>query len=226
MNATATAVAYLRVSTADQASDGVSLQMQEAKARAWALLNDYALTAVFVDAGVSGKAAGNREGLQAALAACKRGGVLVVYSLSRLARSTSDTLEIADRLQRSGVDLVSLSERIDTTSAAGKMIFRMLAVLAEFERDQVSERTVAAMQHKKALGELVGSVPFGYALGADGVHLEEDAREQAVMSEVRALRAGGLSMQRIADELGKRGYAPRGKRWHAQTISNILKQGA
>ena len=87
-----------------------------------------------------------RASLQAAVSAvCACGGVLVVYSLSRLARNTTETLELGKRLSKAGADLVSLSEKIDTTSAAGKMVFRMLAVLAEFERDQVSERTTMAL---------------------------------------------------------------------------------
>jgi Resolvase, N terminal domain len=103
----------------------------------------------------------DRPALQEALSRCTK-GALVVYSLSRLARSTKDTLEIADRLAGAGADLVSLSERIDTTTASGKMVFRTLAVLAEFERDQVSERTRFAMAHKKGNGERVGSVPYGF----------------------------------------------------------------
>lgn len=62
-----------------------------------------------------------------------------------------------------GRDLVSLSEKIDTTSASGKMVFRLLAVLNEFERDQISDRTRFALAHKKANGEKTGgTVPFGY----------------------------------------------------------------
>lgn len=69
--------------------------------------------------------------------------------MSRLARSTRDAITTSERLDKAGAALVSLSEKIDTTTAAGKMVFRMLAVLAEFERDQISERTTTAMQHKK-----------------------------------------------------------------------------
>ena len=67
-------------------------------------------------------------------------------------------MAIAERLEKAGADLVSLTEKIDTTSAAGKMVFRMLAVMAEFERDLVSERTRAAMSHKKSKGEVIGQV--------------------------------------------------------------------
>lgn len=129
------AIGYIRVSTEQQAEEGVSLAAQKAKIAAWCEINDYELANVFVDAGISGKSMDKRQGLRDALAAVKKGGVLVVYSLSRLARSTKDTLAISEQLGKAGADLVSLSEKIDTTGAAGKMMFRMLAVLAEFERD-------------------------------------------------------------------------------------------
>lgn len=204
-----TAVGYIRVSTEGQAQDGVSLDAQRAKIEAWCALNDYALSAVHVDAGISGKSADNRPGLQAALSDCRKGSALVVYSLSRLARSTRDTLEVSDRLSKTGADLVSLSEKIDTTSAAGKMVFRMLAVLAEFERDQISERTSGAMQHKKSQGERVGAVPYGFYLDANGIDLHPDPVEQDVIRQARELHKSGLSLRKIAAELQRRGFNAR-----------------
>jgi DNA invertase Pin-like site-specific DNA recombinase len=205
----ASAIGYIRVSTEGQATDGVSLDAQRAKIEAWAVLNDYELTAIHVDAGISGKGMANRPGLQDALADCRKGSALVVYSLSRLARSTKDTIEISERLAKSGADLVSLSEKIDTTSAAGKMVFRMMAVLAEFERDQISERTSTAMQFKKSKGELVGAVPYGFELAADGVNLMENAGEQVVIQQAREMKASGLSLRKIAAELARRGFNAR-----------------
>ena len=204
----ATAIGYIRVSTEGQVQDGVSLDAQRAKIEAWALLNDYDLAAVYVDAGLSGKNC-NRPGLQDALADCRKGSALVVYSLSRLARSTKDTIEISERLAKVGADLVSLSEKIDTTTAAGKMVFRMMAVLAEFERDQISERTTTAMQFKKAKGELVGAVPYGFGLAADGVALVENTDEQEVIRQGRELKASGLSLRKVAAELSRRGFNAR-----------------
>ena len=139
------AIGYIRVSTQDQAQEGVSLESQRAKIAAWCAVNDYELVAVFKDAGISGATMDRREGLQAALTATTKGMALVAYSISRLARSTRDMLDIADRLERRNADLVSLTEKIDTTSAAGRMIFRMLAVMSEFERDVIAERTRTAL---------------------------------------------------------------------------------
>lgn len=223
-----TAIGYLRVSTSGQAEDGVSLDAQRERIEAWCLANGYTLAAVYVDAGLSGKRADNRPALQSALEdVSNRRGVLVVYSLSRLARSTKDTLAIADQLDKAGADLASLSERIDTTSAAGKMVFRMLAVLAEFERDLVSERTTSAMQHKRANGERVGKVPYGFDLAEDGVNLVANPAEQRVLSLVASLRRSGYSLRAIADELNKRGIPSKsGQQWKHSTIQRIVKRAA
>jgi DNA invertase Pin-like site-specific DNA recombinase len=221
------AFGYIRVSTTGQAVDGVSLEAQRARIEAYCLLNELELAAVFVDAGISGKRADNRPELQNALnAVCGASGVLVCYSLSRLARSTKDTIAISERLDKAGADLVSLSEKIDTTSAAGKMVFRMLAVMAEFERDVISERTATAMTHKKSQGERVGEIPFGYQL-ADGVMLVACEKEQAIIRTIQSLREHGLSLRAIAAELDSAGLAAKKvSKWNAVTISNILKRVA
>lgn len=145
----------------------------------------------------------------------------MVYSLSRLARSTKDALSISERLAKSGADLVSLSESIDTTSAAGKMVFRMLAVLAEFERDVIAERTRAAMQHKKTKGERISrEAAYGYRL--DNGRVIADADEQRAVALVAKLHNAGRSLRAIAAALETAGLRPRtGRRWHPQTVARI-----
>jgi DNA invertase Pin-like site-specific DNA recombinase len=149
-------VGYVRVSTLGQVEDGVSLDAQEAKVRAWADLSNASEVVIFRDEGISGKRSDNRPGLQSALDIVGKGDALVVYSLSRLSRSTKDALILSEVLSKKEADLVSLSEKIDTTTAAGKMVFRMLAVLSEFERDQISDRTRFALAHKRSKGEKSG----------------------------------------------------------------------
>jgi len=224
-----TATAYIRVSTETQATDGVSLDAQRAKIQAWCFANDMILGQVFVDAGISGKRADNRPQLQAALSTvCADGGVLVVYSLSRLARSTKDTIQISERLDKAGADLVSLSEKLDTTSAAGKMVFRMMAVLAEFERDQVSERTCSAMAHKKSLGQRVGTVPFGYDLAADGVTLVDNADQLRAIELIHDLKESGHSLRAIAAALDAAGIVTSNGKgsWKHTTVKSILSRKA
>ena len=221
---------YVRVSTTGQVEEGVSLEAQQAKIAVWAELNGYELAGVFVDAGLSGGRADNRPQLLAALNAVAKvkGAALVVYSLSRLARSTADTLAIAAELEKSNADLVSLSEKIDTTTAAGRMVFRLLASLAEFERDQVSERTKMALAHKKRRGERVGRVPLGFELAADGKTLVPVAAELAVVKLVAELWAKGMSLRAIAAELDRQGVptkAGKGK-WQRSTIQRLVARGA
>lgn len=222
------AIGYIRVSTDEQASDGVSLEAQRARIGAWCTTNDSELAAAYVDV-QSAKHADNRAELQKALDhVCRVGGVLVVYSLSRLARNTKETLIIAERLDKAGADLASLTERIDTTTAAGKMVFRMLAVLAEFERDLIVERTTTAMRHKRSKGELVGKVPFGFTLAADGINLVRHEGEQRVLVLIAELHQAGQSLRQIAAELTQRGIPTKeGKaKWTHTAVSRIVSRQA
>jgi len=219
------AIGYIRVSSAGQADDGISLEAQRARIEAWALAHDYDLVGVEVDAGQSGKRADNRDGLQAAIkAACDNKAALVVYSLSRLSRSVKDTMMIAENLDKAGADLVSLSERIDTTTAAGKMVFRMLAVMAEFERDLVSERTKAALSHLKTQGKRIsGKIPYGFDLDTDGKSLNVNGTEQETISRMVKLRKDGLSLQKICDALDADGIKSKmGKKWTHKVVRHIL----
>lgn len=218
------ATGYIRVSTQGQADDGVSIEMQEAKLRQWAALNDAELVAVYVDEGLSGKNTA-RPGLQRALAEVKaHKGALVVYSLSRLSRSTQDTLHIADQLNKASADLVVLAEKVDTTTPSGRMVLTMLAAMNEFERAQLAVRTSAAMQHMKAQGRRVGSIPHGYRLAADRDHIEPDTREQDVLHQVAALRAEGMTLREISAELARLGVFNReGRPFNPNSVRNMVK---
>lgn len=219
------AIGYIRVSTQDQANEGASLDAQRAKIAAWCAVNDYELIGIYEDAGISGASMNGRDGLQAALAATGKGMAMVAYSISRLARSTRDMLDIADRLERRGADLVSLTEKIDTTSAAGRMVFRMLAVLSEFERDVIGERTRTALAHKRAKGEVYGPVPFGFE--AVNKRLHEVKAEARIVADVIRLREQGATLASIADELNARGIeGKRGGRWYASTVRYLLNRQA
>ncbi len=220
------AIGYVRVSSIGQAVEGISLEAQRAKILAWCDYNEYELSEIFSDEGISGKKASNRPGLQQALNSIGKGDVLVFYSLSRLARSTKDAIAISELLQKKDAHFVSLSEDINTTSAAGKMIFRMLAVLAEFERDLVSERTCFALRHKRDNGfKTGGDIPYGF----DSIQgkLFENHQEQEVIRRILALRAKGYSMRKIASTLNEDGIlTKRGKQWQATQVQGILKRAA
>lgn len=86
----------------------------------------------------------------------REGDVLVVYKLDRLGRSTKRLIELSEELQERGIELVSIRDSIDTTTAVGKAMFKMLAVLAEMERDLISERTKAGLESARARGRVGG----------------------------------------------------------------------
>lgn len=205
------AIGYIRVSTPGQRDDGVSLDAQRERITAWCVAMGYSLLTIYEDAGISGFEVLKRPGFQQALdAACACHGALVVYSLSRFARNTIETLQLGVRLQQAHADLVSLSENLDTTSAVGKMIFRFMATLAEFERDQASERTTMALQYKKTNGERISRhAPYGMRFSADGIHLEPDADEQVVITHARAFATENLSSRKIAKRLAGLGMVSR-----------------
>jgi site-specific DNA recombinase len=216
------ATGYTRVSTKDQADEGVSLDAQKARIEAWATAHGYELRACEVDAGLSGGRADNRPALQRALdATCRHKGVLIVYSLSRLARSTRDALDIAERLHKAGANLVSLSESIDTTTAMGRFFFTVLAALAALERDLISERTKMALEHKRAKGEFTGgAAPYGFTV-KDGF-LDADANEVFIVKAIQHSREMGMTPAVIARELNRLHFPCRGSAWHAKTVSRIL----
>jgi len=218
------AIGYIRVSTEKQANEGVSLEAQEAKIVNWCKANDYELVKVYVDAGISGKRMDTRKELLAALASLKKGMALVSYSLSRLARSTKDALAIGEAVAKKKADLVSLTEQIDTTTAAGKMMFQMLSVLAEFERNLVAERTTNALQHKKATNQKYTNItPYGFE-AIEGRLVQVQA-EAAVVAEIQAARAGGNTLQSIADNLNGRSIPTKtGKTWQPATIHLLMKR--
>lgn len=221
------AIGYIRVSTQHQANEGASLDAQKAKIESWCNANGAELVEVFVDAGISGKGMKRRVGLRNALESIKRerGMALVVYSLSRMARSTKDTIYIAEQLEKAGADLVSLSERIDTTGAAGKMMFRMLAVLAEFESDVISERVTEVIGFKKSKGEVYGTTPFGFkAVEKRLVVVESEAR---VVAQIQQQRKAGKTLVQIADALNAKGIqGKQGGKWYASTVRYVLNRKA
>lgn len=229
-NTSKRAVGYVRVSTEEQAREGSSLDAQRARIAAWCEVNGHELIAVHADEGLSGKRADTRPGLQAALEAVSReGAVLVVYSLSRVSRSTRDMLAIAEQLEGAGADLVSLTERIDTTGAAGRMVFRMLAVLNEFERDVIAERVSSTLQHKARNGKAVSRAPRGLRLvrepdGRNAVLVPDaDSDGLRLVARARELRAAGCSFATVAERLEHEGFRPeRGRRLYGSTVRYML----
>jgi DNA invertase Pin-like site-specific DNA recombinase len=223
-------VAYLRVSTEKQADHGVSLDAQRAKAHAYAELYDLELVEVIVDAGVSAKTL-DRPGLQRALGLLRAGraDALLVVKLDRLTRSVRDLGALVEDYFGSGRwALLSVGEQVDTRTAAGRLVLNVLASVAQWEREATGERTSAALRHKAAAGEYTGgAVPYGFRLDDAGTRLLENPSEQAILAEVRALRAHGLSLRAIAAVLLRNSLRSRGGRpFQPEQVRAMLRSQA
>ncbi|MBM3267804.1 MAG: recombinase family protein [Candidatus Sericytochromatia bacterium] len=220
------AIGYIRVSTQEQAAEGISLAAQEAKIRAYADLYGLDLVDVVTDAGVSAKSL-DRPGLADALARLEAGEAdgLVILKLDRLTRSVSDWEALIDRHfgERAGKALMSVSDQIDTRSAGGRLVLRVLVTVSMWEREAVAERTALALAHKQAQGEHVGSVPFGYRI--EGGRLVAADAEAVTVDRIVALRSAGLTLRGIADTLAAEGIATkRGGAWAPAQVANILRR--
>ncbi|MCO6180902.1 recombinase family protein [Ciceribacter sp. RN22] len=137
-------VGYARVSTEEQRLD---LQLEA--------LEKAGCHRIFQDHGQSGQNF-DREGLEKALCSLQPGGTLVVWRLDRLGRSLSGLVEIIDGLGRRKVNFRSIMENIDTHSAGGRLMFHLMASLAEFERTIISERTTAGLLAARSRGVRLG----------------------------------------------------------------------
>jgi site-specific DNA recombinase len=210
-----TVVAYVRVSTEEQANEGVSLDAQEARIRAYCALRGLELAAVVVDAGVSAwKPLADREGGARVLdmVRSRKVGAIVALKLDRLFRNAADCLATVEGWDRAGVamHLVDMGgASVDTSSAMGRFFLTIMAGAAEMERNQICERTSMAMQHKAERGEYTGGAArYGFDAGPDGMLVRNEA-EQAVVALARSLRSEGMSLRAVASELAKRGHMSR-----------------
>ena len=219
------AIGYVRVSTEKQADFGVSLEAQTEKVRAMAVVQDTELLEVIIDGGESAKSL-NRPGMARLLSLVDVGAVdtVIVSKLDRLTRSVKDLAELLERFNRRSVSLVSVAESLDTGTAAGRLVLNIMVSVSQWEREAIGERTCDAMRHKRANGERVGTVRFGFRVADDGSRLEEDPAEQGILSRMRELRASGHTTRRIADALNQQGFTTRrGTAWRFQYVAEALR---
>jgi DNA invertase Pin-like site-specific DNA recombinase len=151
--------------------------------------------------------------------------VLIVAKRDRLGRDPIVVAMIEAAVVRQGARIASAAgEGTDSDDPTSMLMRRIVDAFSEYERLVIGARTKAALQAKKARGERVGHIPFGYRLAADGVHLEPDPVEQAIRGEILALARQGLSLRQIAKALNERGTFNRGGRlWNQVTVMRIAR---
>lgn len=202
-------MAYLRVSTEDQ---NLGPDAQRAQITAWAAREGLEVLAWYEDHGVSGsKPLEERPELFKAIAALRElgAGVLVVAKRDRLARDvviagTVDRVVAGHGARVAAADGVGNGE-----GPADQFLRSIIDAAAQYERALIRARTKAALAVKQTRGETTGCAPWGWRVGADGVHLELCPEERAVSSRARELRASGLSFAKVAKQLAAEGVVTR-----------------
>lgn len=214
------------MSTTGQAEDGYSLEAQRKKIEAYCDLHDLDLAEIIEDAGLSGKSIAGRPGIQRVIDLVKSSKVanVVIFKLDRLARNVKEANEIVELLKKKGVHLHCIAEKIDTGSATGKPFFNILAAMAEWEREIISERTRLALSVKRDNGQRVsGKAPYGFRFDDQGNCVIVD-EEQAVIAQVRELKANGYTIRAIVEHLEAHGYRNRaGKPFGVSEVWKIAR---
>ena len=215
-------VGYVRVSTEDQAREGVSLAAQEEKVRAYCLVKDWDLVGVNSDEGYSGKNMA-RPGVQKLIDLIRQHRVeaVVVYKIDRLTRSVVDLNHLVELLEKHRVALVSLQESLDATTATGRLMMNLLASVSQWEREVIGERTRGAMAHLRAARKRYCRPVFGFT-DLDG-KLVEDRRDAEALRFILSWREQGKSYAEMAELLTQAGFpTKRGGSWQANTVRRIL----
>lgn len=220
-------VGYARCSTAEQASDGMSLDAQSARIRAWADATGAEVVDLVTDAGVSGtKALADREGGSriAALLEARKPDVdaVVVLRMDRLGRNAAEALALLRRFRTAPIGLVSVAEHLDLATPHGRAMAGVAAVFAELERDLIGQRTAEALGELRARRRVWNHPPYGWT--ATEGRLEADPTEQATLAVIRNLRGDGLGYHRIAAVLNEEAHpSKRGGPWQAASVRSVLQ---
>jgi site-specific DNA recombinase len=218
------AIGYCRVSTEQQANEGVSIELQIEKIKQYCELYNYELLDIVVDAGISAKSL-KRPGITNVLHMLdnNEADALIIYKLDRLTRSLADwSILIKDYFNdKSGKTLLAVMDQIDTSTAAGRMCLNLMMTVFQWEREVISERTKVALQHKKSKGQPLGSAKFGEDINK--VNLSPNSDQQQVINLIIQLRSTGNTLQQIADYLNQNNYlTKRSKSWYPKTVKNVI----
>lgn len=212
---------YLRVSTDIQVEDGYSLRAQRASLIEYCKVNEYAISDIYMDEGISAKDT-NRPQLQRLLDDATKGlfDAVLVHKFDRFTRSVKDLYELLGYLKLHSVSFISKQEKFDTSTAMGMAMLGMLGVFAQFERELIGERVRFGMEQKVREGKRPnGAFPYGY--DKEGNIVPEEAE---IIRLVRHMyMKEQLGFKTIAMKLIDQGITRRGATWRASTVSLTLE---
>lgn len=220
-------IGYARVSTTEQAAaDGLSLDAQEARIRAWCEANGAELVEIFLEEGVSGsKLLSERPGGRriAHLLEARRptADAVVVVRMDRLGRDAAEQIVLLKRFRAGKVGLVAIAQQIDLATPHGRAMAQIGAVFNELERALIAERTTEALAELRSQGKAWNHAPFGW-WSVEG-KLEVHSDEQRTLAQIEELREAGLGYLKIARVLNAdKRLTKRGGPWQAASVRSVL----
>lgn len=219
---------YIRVSTDAQADEGISLEDQERKIRAWAAYHEFEVAGIYADKGITGTKLDKRYQLQKLRDDIQAGEVLIAFDISRIARNTIDFLQLVKELDQKGCHIFVITGNLESLTNTGKLMIGILSLIAEFEARSTQEKVKSALALKKEKGERVGRIPYGYmASNGAGSDLIENPEEHKTLELIRQLREDqNLSYEKIANYLTSIGTPPPNKsqKWCHKSISRFYNR--
>jgi DNA invertase Pin-like site-specific DNA recombinase len=214
-------VAYMRVSTVGQSEDGLSMDSQRAKITEWCADKGYS-PEFFQD--VKSGGGKHRPAFKAAVARARQlDCVMVVWASSRLARNFTDTEWMLAQFHKRGSYFFSISEMIDSRTAAGRQLLDCMMMVAKAYRAQVVEHTQQAMDYLKSKGMKTGRhAPYGYAWGAGNKKVPV-RREIRCLDLIFKMRGMGKRLVEIANELNRRQFYRRNNTpWKSKNVAKVF----
>lgn len=215
---------WIRVSTEDQ-KRGDSPEHHLDQAKTYAKLYDYDVVEIYDLTGVSGKTVKDHPECQRMLMDVHRGHIsgLIFSKIARFARNTIELLEFANFFKEHNADLISLKESFDTSTPAGRLFFRIISSMAEWEREEIVDRINASVETRAKLGKVMGGIPYGYQRkGKDGIELHPE--ESLIRKKMYVLYIEHKRYGTVARILNEEGYrTKRGKKFSDVAIKRLLK---
>lgn len=217
---------YLRVSTEEQAKEGFSIHAQKEKLTSYAKVNDWKIVDYYIDDGISAKNIKDRPNINRLIEDVKNGKVnnVLVYKLDRLTRSVKDLINLIEIFEEYKCSFNSLTEKLDTTNAVGRMFIKIIGIFAEFERENLAERVSFGYEQKTREGNYTntqGVNGYDYIVGKGNLVVNKE--EEKIVKQIYEMYLNGSSMLKIAKTFNtEKVPSKRGGYWSQSTIKSIL----
>jgi site-specific DNA recombinase len=215
---------YIRVSTEDQAKEGFSINAQKEKLTTYSKINNWHDITYYIDDGLSGKNINERPNIIKLIDDVKNKKInnILIYKLDRLTRSVKDLINLIEIFENNNCSFNSITEKLDTSTAVGRMFIKIIGTFAEFERENLAERISFGYEQKTKEGNYTNTNGvYGYDYINGKIIINK--KEKELINNIYNLYLNGYSMLQIANKLNKENTpTKRNGKWYQSTIKSIL----